>query len=235
MKKKMHTLFIATTMLCTTAYAELVTTFHVDEDKTTLLFPKLEVFYRGSSVGIFKAEMELIPDNSTYDFRVISSSPLSITLSNEDIVRRFLGEFLSEGNLEVAEEILSPEIIIHTLDSFTPDFGNGIEAMKQVVNFYREAFSDFQMIIDDLIVTGDKAIARFTLSGKHTGDLPNFPATGATISADGMETYSIVNGKIVAFWHVLDTFGVRTILTTAPPPESDEPPTCISHHGKVCP
>lgn len=230
MKKKILTLLMAT--LCTTAYAESVTTFNVDEDKTTLKLPKLEVFYRGSPVGTFTAEMELISDNPTYDFRVTSSSPLeeSDIFSSEEIVRRFLGEFLSEGNLEVAEEILSTDVVIHTLDSFTPDFGNGIEAMKQVVNFYRNAFSDFKMTIDDLIVTENKVISRFTLNGRHTGDLPNFPATGATISADGMETYSIVKGKIVEFWHILDAFGVRTILTTPPPePEEPEKPACFSH------
>jgi ketosteroid isomerase-like protein len=214
MKKKILILFMATGMVYTTAKAESVATFNVDEEQSTLKLPQLEAFYHGSPVGTFKAEMVLISDNPFYDFRVISSAPFP---NNEEIVRRFLGELLSNGNLDVADDIMAPDAVIHTLDSYTPDFGKGPNAMKQIVSFYHAAFSDFQLTIEDITVTENKVASRFKISGVHTGDLPGFPATGLTINSDGMEIYSIVEGKIVEFWHVADVLGVRGIFTTVIP------------------
>ena len=214
MKKNIQTLFMATSMVCTTANAESVATFNVDEDQSTLHIPKLEAFYRGSSVGTFKAEMVLISELPSYDFRVISSAPLP---NHEEIVRRFLGELLSDGNLEVADDIMAPDVVIHMLDSYTPDFGKGPDAMKQIVNFYHAAFSDFQLTVEDITVTSAQAASRFKINGIHTGDLYGFPATGLEIKSDGMQIYSIVEGKIVEFWHVADVLGVRGIFTTVIP------------------
>jgi predicted ester cyclase len=118
--------------------------------------------------------------------------------------------------LEVADEILAPDVIIHRLDSFTPDFGTGPEAMKQIVGLYRSTFPDLDVVIDDVIAAGDKLITRFTINGTQKGDLPGIPATGLPISMPGIDIYQIKNGKIVEFWHDADTLGLMKTLGAMP-------------------
>ncbi len=208
-------------LLCTTAQAEDAAIF--DMNTSILHIPKIEVRLNDTQVGVFGVEMGLISDDPTFDFKVTGVTPLEGTSSDlfpqEDAVRRLLGELLSgSDNLEVADEIIAPDAPIHIMDSFTPDFGKGPEAMKQIVNFYHGAFSHFRIILDDLIILEDKIISRFTMSGTQTGDLPGLPATGLEMDADGTGIYHLADGKIVEFWHSPDTLGMMQQLGAVPMP-----------------
>jgi steroid delta-isomerase-like uncharacterized protein len=136
--------------------------------------------------------------------------------SNLHIPRLFLRDLLSDGKLEVADEILAPGVIIHRLDSFTPDFGTGPEAMKQIVGLYRSTFPDLDLVIDDVIAADDKVIARFSINGTQKGDLPGIPATGVAISIPSIDIYQIKDGKIVELWHAADTLGLMKALGAMP-------------------
>ena len=207
MKKKMLILFMG--MLCTTVHAESIPTFNLNT--STLHIPRIEVSLSETQISHMEVEMQLVAQDPSFDFKVTKVKPLensSALFPNEDAVRRFLGELLSGADLGVADEIMADNVVIHTLDSLTPDFGTGPEAMKQIVSWYHGAFSNFRVIPDDLIITEDKVISRFTITGKHTGNLSNLQATGREISVEGMDIYRIEKGKILEVWHTADIFGM---------------------------
>jgi len=200
-------------MLCTTAHAESVPTFNINT--SILHIPKIEVSLSNTQISNMEVEMELVAQDPSFDFKVTKVKVLeksSQLFPNEDAVRRFLGELLSGADLDVANEIMADNVVIHTLDSFTPNFGTGPEAMKQIVSWYHSAFSNFLVIPDDLIVTEDKVVSRFTITGKHTGDLPNIQATGRDISVEGMDIYHMEKGKILEVWHTTNVFGMMQTL-----------------------
>jgi steroid delta-isomerase-like uncharacterized protein len=136
----------------------------------------------------------------------------SVIAQNKQIVRLFLGDLLSEGKMSVADEIMAPDALIHPIDSFTPNLGTGPEGMKNIVALYHSAFPDMEITIDEIATAGDKVTARFTINGTHEGDLPGLPATGKTISIQGLDLYHIKAGKIVEFWHDADTLGLMKQL-----------------------
>ena len=54
-----------------------------------------------------------------------------------------------------------------------------------VVQYFRlllAAFPDLQMHVDDVIASGDKAVARLRVTGTHKGEFMGIPATGNSVA-----------------------------------------------------
>jgi steroid delta-isomerase-like uncharacterized protein len=221
MKNKTLTLLTTLSLVYTaSSYAQNIPSF--DMNSGQLLIPKVKVLSSsGDSIGTFEAELQEMRDDSTRDFMVTKVISVEDEPSNRHIARLFLRDLLTEGDLSLADEILAPNAVIHVLDSFTPDFGTGPEAMKQIAGLYRSTFPDIDITIDEVIATGDKVIARFTINGTQTGDLPGIPATNLKVAIPGVDIYQIQDGQIVEFWHTADTLGLMKSVGAVP----ETPPT----------
>ena len=91
---------------------------------------------------------------------------------NKAAVRREVEELYNHtGNLDVADEIFSPDYV-----SYEPTSGEtrGIEGARQFAATFREAFPDLQCTIDDMVAEGDKVVMRFRGSGTHQGETETF-------------------------------------------------------------
>jgi hypothetical protein len=73
---------------------------------------------------------------------------------NKALARRWVEGLFNEGNLGVADEILSPDFVLHA--PFDPRELRGSDAVKQFVSAYRQAFPDGHTTIEDQIAEGDK-------------------------------------------------------------------------------
>jgi steroid delta-isomerase-like uncharacterized protein len=122
---------------------------------------------------------------------------------NRALVRRFIDEVFNQGRLSVAEEVLAPDYVHH--DPATGESGSGIEGLEHMVGFYRQAFPDFQITLEDQIATGDRVVERWTGSGTHQGSLRGMPPTGRSISAQGISIHRIANGRIAETWTCFDS------------------------------
>src|SRR5574341_2686683 len=74
-----------------------------------------------------------------------------------DAVTAFMLELFNEGEIERVEEYVSPDLVIHFLDS-RPD-QEGVESLTQWVMGVRTVLPDFNIAIDQRVVEGDR-IAR---------------------------------------------------------------------------
>ena len=108
--------------------------------------------------------------------------------------RRFVGEVWSEGNLDVADEILAADVVWHN----TP-FDNA-EAFKQQVGAFRSGFPDLQLVTEDLVAEEDKVVVRLTAQGTHA-------STGKQATWTGICILRIAGGKIVEAWADEDRLG----------------------------
>jgi predicted ester cyclase len=84
------------------------------------------------------------------------------------------------------------------------------EALRQHIADAEAAFPYYELIAEDLIAEGDKAVVRFTLRAIHQGEFMGIPATGRTINVPGMIIYRIATDKnnavkIVAHWMQIDS------------------------------
>ena len=122
---------------------------------------------------------------------------------NRALVRRFIEEVFNQGKLSVAEEVLAPDYVHH--DPATGERGSGIEGLEHMVGFYRQAFPDFHITVEDQMATEDRVVERWTGRGTHQGSLRGLAPTGRTISAEGISIHRIANGRIAETWTCFDS------------------------------
>ena len=133
---------------------------------------------------------------------------------NKKVVIRHMEELWNEGQLEIEEEIFTPDYVYH--DPSSPEI-RGIEAHKQFVTMYRSAFPDLHFTLEDIVAKGDKVAARWTSTSTHKGELMGIPPTGKSTKLTGMNIFRLEEGKIVEEWSNWDTLGLLQQLGVIPP------------------
>lgn len=104
------------------------------------------------------------------------------TEENKAVVQRWMIEVLQNQNLDVLDEVLSPDYV-------NPAMGNvNREAMRGLLSQLGSA-GTWRMSNIDLMAEGDAVVARFVLEVT--------PASGETVSANGLTYYRLAGGKIV--------------------------------------
>jgi steroid delta-isomerase-like uncharacterized protein len=141
---------------------------------------------------------------------------LSMSEENKALARRIVDEVLSQGNLDVAEEIYAPNYVAH--DPANPVEISGPEGIKQFVSMYRSAFPDLHETIEDQIAEGDKVVTRWTGRGTHQGELLGIPPTGNRVTAEGISIDRISGGRVEESWFQYDALGMMQQLGVVPPP-----------------
>jgi len=110
-----------------------------------------------------------------------------------------------KGNLEMIDEMYSPDLVDHHLP---PGYPTGNDGKRRLVRELLDAFPDFHITMDDLIVEGtakgDMVVERFTIEGTHHGDYRGIPATGRHFETHGMSICRFVEGLEVEHWAVID-------------------------------
>ena len=133
---------------------------------------------------------------------------------NKAIVRRLIAELWNNGNLSVADQLFTPNYTHH--DSSTPDFGHGPESERKRATFYRTAFPDMRLTIEDLIAEGDTVMARWSCHGTHKGDLNGIAPTGKQFTISGATIARLLNGKLAEGFVNWDALGLMQQLGVVP-------------------
>ena len=136
---------------------------------------------------------------------------------NKALVRRVVEEAWNRGNLEVIDEIFAPDYTEHIL---RPGQEAGIEGYKARVLTTRAAFPDLVCDVQDLIAEDDRIALRYTLRGRHDGELAGIPASGQRMSSDGMAFARFQNGRIVERWQVHDELALLQQIGAFPAAEA---------------
>ena len=120
---------------------------------------------------------------------------------NKAAARRFLEE-TDKGNLDVIDELVSPDAIDH--NPF-PGQAPGAQGVKQVFGMLRTAFPDMSQSIEDMVAEGDRVAFRSTLHGTHRGEFLGIPATGKQVALPGIDIIRFDDdGKMVEHWGLFD-------------------------------
>lgn len=137
------------------------------------------------------------------------------------VARKFRGELWNTGDLAIADEIIAPGCPIHARLPLATDFARGPEALRQLVLFYRLAFSEIEMHVEQVVAEGDTVVVRWRGEGTHTGDLLGLPPTHRRTVTTGIDMLRVDGGKIVEGWVNWDTLSLLEQLLA--PESGDEP------------
>ncbi len=131
------------------------------------------------------------------------------------MVRKIYEEVYNKGNLDLLEDLIDPAYI-----RYQPPMKKieGLKAYRKFVTAVREAYTNFNIRMDEILVDGNKTVVRLTLSGKHTGKTPTLlaPPTGRDISMLGCAVATWENGKIVEEWVYNDYMGLSYQFGVSP-------------------
>jgi steroid delta-isomerase-like uncharacterized protein len=118
---------------------------------------------------------------------------------NEALALRYHNEIFQKGKLEVADEILSSDFVIH--NPVLPEVvRNGPEGTKKYASAVITAVPDRKLEHHDILSKGDKVMIRWTNSGTNTGSFFGNPPTGKRYVVTGFDLFRISNGKIKELW-----------------------------------
>ena len=135
--------------------------------------------------------------------------------ANKEIVRRKkFEEMIGNGNSAVVDELVDEDVVSY--DPSEPEPVRGRDAYRAGVEMYLNAFSGLRTRIDDQVAEGDKVVTRWTITGRHEGDLSGIPPTGKDVEFTGIDIHRLKDGRIVEEWTHWDTLGLMRQLGVVP-------------------
>ena len=97
---------------------------------------------------------------------------------NKQMVQRFL-QFINTGDKDIAEEIISPDVIFYAPTS--PEPMHGLKGYMDVLEMMRGAMPDVKWTIEEVIAEGNKMFIRFNMSGTQTEPFMGMPAANKPV------------------------------------------------------
>ena len=117
------------------------------------------------------------------------------TEDNKAIVRRLFDEAWNQGNLDVVDELVAPDYVLHAY-SEDEAFGTGAEGLKKLMSSRRRWLPGTQITIEDQIAEGDKVVTRYTSQ------------VTPTATTKGIWIDRIAGDKVVEAWVDWDRLGL---------------------------
>ena len=134
-----------------------------------------------------------------------------------EMFRRMFEDVWNNKKLDVVDELLATNNLHHD-PGLKEKLVSGIPAYKEFARLRLTAIPDLHFTLDEIIVDGPTAAARWTATGTQEGDLPELPRTGRPFSVTGMTVAHVQNAKFVESWSNWDTLGMLRQLGALPTP-----------------
>jgi predicted ester cyclase len=110
--------------------------------------------------------------------------------ANKAVVQRLVNEVLNGGNLDLIDDLYTPDQAQAARDWITP---------------FRASFPDVHMDTVELLAEDNIVIGRFTCTATHTGTWLGHPPTGRRFTAiNEVNRYRIRDGRIAESWTLED-------------------------------
>ncbi len=132
------------------------------------------------------------------------------------LIQEFYDEMLTNGNLDKLDDLVTDDVVDH--EQGLPGQPEGKEGVVFFVNAMRGAFSDVKATTDQAIESGDRACARVTITGKHTGEWMGVPASDKTFEIESIDIIRIEDGKCAEHWGVTDNMALMMQIGAIPEP-----------------
>ena len=130
--------------------------------------------------------------------------------------RRWFDEGCTKGNVDLADELYSPDYITHSVG---PDLPPTLHGLKTFIHALREGIPDLQCPMEEVVAEGDRVAGRFTMQGTHAGTLFGIPATGKVVEVGVMVIARFDEaGRWVEDWNSWDQLGMMQQLGVIPTP-----------------
>ncbi|MEM7283019.1 MAG: ester cyclase, partial [Pseudomonadota bacterium] len=133
--------------------------------------------------------------------------------SAQDFAQAVLYHCLKSGDRSELEKLFAP----YCVSLLAPNVVSGRNGVLDQWDCWRTGLSDAKFTVDHVCHNSafdheQHIAARWSLSGRHSGELIGIAATNNPVFVLGITHWRIVAGKISSEWNVVDRLGVLTQL-----------------------
>ena len=122
-------------------------------------------------------------------------------------------EIINKGRLELFNDSnFTKDVVMHA----SPSDVVGIDSARAYYANYLTGFSNISFTIKEVFGQGEKLVKQWNFKGTHTGNFFGIPATGKTVSLDGVTIVRMSNGKIAEERDFFDNLEFMTQLGLMP-------------------
>lgn len=129
---------------------------------------------------------------------------------NEFVVAVWNGE-----DPDALEGLTTAEFVLHQLVAEEDHDRDSFAAFQAEMH---AAMPDFSMVVEDLVVEDDHAIAHVTMSGTPEKPMQALQPTGESFSVNAFHKYRLADGRIAEGWVMADALSTLNQLGLFPPP-----------------
>lgn len=129
-------------------------------------------------------------------------------------VHRIYKEIMSEGNLDLIDELLHDDFVEH--EDFGPDMPAGKDGPRAMLGMLRSAFPDVVMTVEDIVEEGGTVAVRGRMRGTHTGEFMGIPATGKPVDVAIFDFIRFEDGRAKEHWGVMEDMKLMQQLGLMP-------------------
>jgi steroid delta-isomerase-like uncharacterized protein len=127
---------------------------------------------------------------------------------------RRMYDLLNAGDIDGFGDHLADDFIEH---EETPGLAPTREGVKAFFRMYLAAFPDLRMEAQDVLMSGDKVVARSRATGTHQGEFMGMPATGKRIDVQLIDILRFGDdGRAHEHWGVFDALAMMQQLGAIP-------------------
>jgi steroid delta-isomerase-like uncharacterized protein len=98
---------------------------------------------------------------------------------------------------DLVDQVFARDVVDHNPQ---PQQGPGREGIRQVLQVWHGAFPDLRVSTEDVVVSGDRVVLRWSGTGTHEGDQLGAPATHRQVRMTGIDILRVDEGRIVERW-----------------------------------
>jgi steroid delta-isomerase-like uncharacterized protein len=123
-------------------------------------------------------------------------------------------ELISAGDIDGFVAFLADDFVEHEELPGHPQDRDGVLAFFTML---RTAFPDLRMNVEDVLVDGDKAVARVTTTGTQQGEFMGVPATGRPVEVGVIDIMRFdADGLVAEHWGIFDAMAMMQQLGAIP-------------------
>lgn len=123
-------------------------------------------------------------------------------------------ELINDGNIDGFGDLLAEDFVEHQETPGLPPTKAGV---LDLFRGYRAAFPDLHMDAVEVLASGDRTVARVTVSGTQTGDFMGIPASGRHARVELIDIMRFNDtGLVCEHWGVADTLSLLQQLGAIP-------------------
>ncbi|HEX7182269.1 MAG TPA: ester cyclase [Thermoanaerobaculia bacterium] len=139
------------------------------------------------------------------------------TQNNKAICLAFLETVYTEGRHDdLINKVIASDAVDHELAPYALPYMTTPQMLAMFLTFYKRAFPDLQIEIQDMLAEGDRVATRWRLRGTHTGPLMGIDPSQQRIDVGGLRIDRFANGKIVETWGSWDLLGLLEQIGALP-------------------